>query len=82
MRHCTIYWRINDPAIIKKIRDKFGLPKGMTVNGVSEGDVKDEDWDLFKETEKRGFLQVRRCEIINNNSNEQRNITGNLNDCP
>ena len=70
MRHCTIYWRIKDPAIIKKIRDRFGLPKGMTVNGISECDVKDEDWDLFKETDNRGFIQVRRCTTITNDNQQ------------
>lgn len=82
MRKCVIYWRVNDMNVINKIRARFGIPRGITVNGISECSIKDEDWDLFKETEKRGFLQVHRCEIINNNSNEQRNITGNLNDCP
>lgn len=70
MRNCIIYWRTNDPAVIKKIRDRFGLPKGMTVNGISEGDVKDEDWDLFKETENRGFIQVRRCTTITNDNQQ------------
>ena len=60
-----IYWRVIDPSVIERIRDKFGIPKGITVNGISHADIKDEDWELFLETERRGYIQIRKCEIIN-----------------
>lgn len=33
---------------------------GMTINGELECEIKDEDLELLKETEKRGFIQIRR----------------------
>ena len=33
---------------------------GMTVNGELNCDIKEEELELLKETEKRGFIQIRR----------------------
>ena len=44
-----------------KIRKRFNMPmSGMTINGELECEIKDEDLELLKETEKRGFIQIRR----------------------
>lgn len=57
----TIYFATNHPDTIRRIRAKFGMPQtGMTINGELECDIKDEDLELLKETEKRGFIQIRR----------------------
>ena len=46
---------------IRKIEDRFGFPHCVTVNGETcrPVDVRDEDWDLLKETERRGYIQIR-----------------------
>lgn len=57
----TIYFCKSDKEVNDKIRTKFGMPMvGMTINGELACDIKDENMELLKETEKRGFIQIRR----------------------
>ena len=46
---------------IRKIESRFGFPHCVTVNGETcrPVDVKEEDWELLKETERRGYIQIR-----------------------
>lgn len=59
MVHVTIYWATNDPDIKNKIRDRFNIPRGMTLNGEREAEIKEEDMPLLEETARRGFIQIR-----------------------
>ena len=58
----TIYWKTKHldpkdiPRIKKKIRDKFNIPDYTTETPC---DIKEEDMELLRETEKRGFIQIR-----------------------
>ena len=47
---------------IRRIEECFGFPHCVTVNGETckPVEVKPEDWPLLQETEKRGFIQIRR----------------------
>lgn len=57
----TIYFTGSNKEINDKIRARFGMPiYGMTINGELECEIKEEDLDLLKETEKRGFIQIRK----------------------
>ena len=57
----TIYFRHSDKEINDRIRQRFVMPMtGMTINGELTCEIKDEDMELLKETEKRGFIQIRR----------------------
>ena len=57
----TIYFATRNMDTIRRIRAKFGMPQtGMTVNGEQVVDIKDEDLELLKETERRGFIQIRK----------------------
>lgn len=57
----TIYFPHSDKETNDKIRDRFGMPMvGMTINGELECDIRDDDLELLKETEKRGFIKIRR----------------------
>ena len=59
----TIYFCHSDKAVNDKIRARFGMPMvGMTVNGELVCDINDDDIDLLKETEKRGFIKIRKYE--------------------
>ena len=51
----TIYWVTKDESIRARIRKRFGIPWGMTVNKETKVEIRDEDMDLLRETEKRGF---------------------------
>lgn len=59
MVHLTIYFNTSDAEIIDKIRKRFNIPPGMTVNGETESDIKEEDMPLLEETARRGFIKIR-----------------------
>ena len=56
-----IYFNTSDWNIIRKIQERFKLPKCVTVNGETCQlcDVAAEDMELLRETERRGFFQIR-----------------------
>lgn len=57
----TIYFCHSDKETNDKIRKRFNMPmNGMTINGELSCDIKDEELELLKETEKRGFIKIRR----------------------
>ena len=47
---------------IKKINERFGFPQCTTINGETckPVEVKDEDWPLLLETQRRGYIQIRK----------------------
>lgn len=59
----TIYWETRHldpkdiPRIKKRIRDKFNIPDYTTVNGETPCDIKDEDMELLRETERRDIYR-------------------------
>ena len=55
----TIYWKTKNAQCIKHIRKRFNLPSGITVNGETVADIRDEDMELLRDTEKIGFIQIR-----------------------
>lgn len=46
---------------IRKIEERFGFAHCVTVNGETcrPVQVRDEDWELLRETERRGYIQIR-----------------------
>lgn len=46
---------------IRRIQERFGFTQCVTVNGETcePVEVSDEDWELLKETERRGYIQIR-----------------------
>ena len=57
----TIYFCQSDKETNDRIRERFGMPMvGMTINGELACDIKEDDIELLKETEKRGFIKIRR----------------------
>ena len=59
MKKMTIYWRTNDHAAISKIRERFGITGGTTINGETPAEIKDEDFPVIEETARRGFISLR-----------------------
>ena len=61
----TIYWntrhiKLEDiPEVKRRIRERFGIPNHTTVNGETDCYIREEDMELLRETEKRGFIQIR-----------------------
>ena len=49
---------------IRKIQQRFHLPECVTVNGETcqPCEIADEDWELLRETERRGYIQIRQKE--------------------
>lgn len=54
----TIYWVTKDESIRARIRKRFGIPWGMTVNKETTAEISDEDMELLREVERRGFIQI------------------------
>ena len=57
---CFIYYNCTWEDI-KKIQQRFHLPECVNVNGETcqPVEIAPEDWDLLKETERRGYIQIR-----------------------
>lgn len=55
----TIVWRTRNTETIRKIREKFNLPPGMTINRETTAFVSPEEMELLREVERRGFIGIR-----------------------
>lgn len=56
---CTIYWRVKDVPARWKICRRFGIHYHVTVNGETQADIREEDVELFRETARRGYFEIR-----------------------
>ena len=56
---CVIYWRTKDGPARWKICRRFGIHYHVTVNGETQADIREEDVDLFRETARRGYFEIR-----------------------
>lgn len=56
-----IYFKTTNWNIIRRIQERFNLPRCVTVNGETcqSCEVSAENLELLKETEKRGYIQIR-----------------------
>lgn len=59
----TIYYKCGWPDI-RRIQERFGIEAVVTVNGETwpPVEIRDDDWELLLETERRGFIQIRHKE--------------------
>ncbi len=55
----TIYWVTKDSDKIARIRERFGIGTYRSVNGETSAEIREEDMELLRETERRGFIQIR-----------------------
>lgn len=55
----TIYWNTKDSGIIHRIRQRYDISQGMTVNGETDVEVNEQQLDELREVEKRGFIKLR-----------------------
>ena len=57
---CRIYYdcRWED---IRRIEERFGIPHCVNVNGMTcqPVEIREEDVELLRETERRGYIQIR-----------------------
>lgn len=51
-----IRWNTTDVESIRLIRERFGIPRYTTVNGLSPASIKLEDREMFEETARRGYF--------------------------
>lgn len=60
LHHETDYLLGNERRIhTRPHQEAFRHPLGMTVNKETQVEIRDEDMDLLRETERRGFIQIR-----------------------
>lgn len=55
----TIYWSTKDNGFISRIRQRFGISSGITINGETETEVDSRQMDELKEYESQGFIKLR-----------------------
>lgn len=55
----TIYWSTKDGGLIDRIRQRFGISAGITVNGETVAEVDDGQLDELREYERQGFIKLR-----------------------
>lgn len=55
----TIYWATKDGGLIDRIRKRFGISSGITINGETVAEVDSRQMDELKEYERQGFIQLR-----------------------
>ena len=55
----TIYWVTKDSDKIARIRERFGIGTYRSVNGETPAEIREEDMELLREIERRGFIQIR-----------------------
>ena len=65
MYFIVVYYKIRDIATIRKIQERFKFPKRMTVNGEWQVLVEGTDWETLRETERRGYIEIRNKAIRN-----------------
>ena len=60
MKKLTTYWPSSiSQSDVRKIRQRFGITAGTTVNGETPAEIKDEDLPLLEETARRGYISIR-----------------------
>ena len=61
MKQLTIYWpNTTSRELEKRIRERFGITAGTTVNGETPAEIKEEDYSMLEETARRGFISLRK----------------------
>ena len=58
----TIYWATKDGGLIDRLRQRFGISAGISVNGETEAEVDDKQLDELKVYERQGFIKLRNKE--------------------
>lgn len=60
MKRVILYYRCSW-ADIRRIKERFGITAGVSINGetCTPVDIKDEDWEVLKECERRGYINIR-----------------------
>ena len=55
----TIYWATKDGGLIDRLRQRFGISAGISVNGETETEVDERQLEELREYERQGFIQLR-----------------------
>lgn len=55
----TIYWFTKDVGLIDRIRKRFGISAGITINGETVAEINDGQLDELSEYERQGFIRLR-----------------------
>lgn len=61
----VVYYRASALSVVRRIQGRFGFPKRMNVNGEWQVVVDGDDWETLRETERRGFIEIRNKQIKN-----------------
>ena len=59
---------------VARIKQRFGITCGTTINGETcePVKIKDEDWSVLLETQRRGYIKIRKEYDSNSNTTESK----------
>ena len=59
---------------IARIKQRFGITCGTTINGETcePVEIADEDWSVLLETQRRGYIKIRKEYDSNSNTTESK----------
>lgn len=60
----VIYWTTKETEKINRVMDKFNITPYVSVNGETPAEISDEQIELLKEVEKRGFIKIRTKHVL------------------
>ena len=55
----TIYWATKDGGLIDRLRQRFGISAGISVNGETETEVDERQLEELRGYESQGLLIIR-----------------------
>lgn len=55
----TIYWATKDGGLIDRIRKRFGISAGITVNGETVAEVDDGQLDELRDYESKRYIGIQ-----------------------
>lgn len=55
----TIYWNTKNADAIHRIWKRYGIVRGMTVNGENTIEVDETQYNELREVERLGYIQLR-----------------------
>lgn len=55
----TIYWNTKDSSIIHRIRQRYNISQGMSINGETDIEVNELQLEELREVERRGYIKLR-----------------------
>lgn len=55
----TIYWITKNSGLIHRIRQRYNISQGISINGETDIEINEQQLKELKEVEKLGYIKLR-----------------------